>query len=284
MSQYADPYAGEGRWWKGNLHTHTTGSDGALPPEEVARLYARKGYDFLALTDHGVVSEVSPDGAGSRPLLIPGFEFGHGQEHHMLCLGVTQSYGGSCQQVLDVTHALGGVGIVCHPNWLREDYWSPDALRALHHYAGLEVFNFVITRHPGRTTATDDWDLLLSTGCLVWGYANDDAHSPDDIGRAWNMVLSPSLSAEALLFHLQRGHCYATTGLLFDDIGLRDGVIHARVDRSAVVRFVGPYGEVLAECWGSEASFAPQGQHYVRVEAEGPLGRAWSQPFWLVCP
>lgn len=284
MSQYADPYAGEGRWWKGNLHTHTTGSDGSLPPEEVVRLYALKGYDFLALTDHGVFTEAPPDAMGSRPLLIPGFEFDHGWEHHMLCLGVGQSYGGSCQQALDATHALGGMGILCHPNWLREDYWSPDAMRALHHFAGIEVFNFVITRHPGRTTATDDWDLLLTTGHLVWGYANDDSHSPDDIGRAWNMVLAPSLSVEAMLFHLRSGHCYSTTGLLFDDIGLRDGAIRVRASDGCTVRFIGPHGEVLAEQAGPEASFAPQGQQYVRVEAEGPAGKAWSQPFWLVRP
>ena len=39
-------------WYKGNLHTHTTNSDGAYTPEETIALYKSKGYDFLALTDH----------------------------------------------------------------------------------------------------------------------------------------------------------------------------------------------------------------------------------------
>ena len=44
--------AGEGRWLRGNLHTHTTVSDGKLTPEECIRLYKEKGYDFLCITDH----------------------------------------------------------------------------------------------------------------------------------------------------------------------------------------------------------------------------------------
>src|SRR5262245_49174485 len=37
---------------KGNLHTHTTLSDGRNPPEHVARKYLDAGYDFIAFTDH----------------------------------------------------------------------------------------------------------------------------------------------------------------------------------------------------------------------------------------
>jgi predicted metal-dependent phosphoesterase TrpH len=37
---------------KGALHTHSTCSDGELPPLEVLRVYRDLGFDFLALTDH----------------------------------------------------------------------------------------------------------------------------------------------------------------------------------------------------------------------------------------
>jgi hypothetical protein len=37
---------------KGQLHTHTTFSDGALTPQEVADVYASLDFDFLAFTDH----------------------------------------------------------------------------------------------------------------------------------------------------------------------------------------------------------------------------------------
>ncbi len=50
-----DPaFTAPGQFWRGNLHTHSTRSDGILSPEEVCRRYRDEGYDFLALTDHFV--------------------------------------------------------------------------------------------------------------------------------------------------------------------------------------------------------------------------------------
>ena len=40
------------RWYKGNLHAHTTVTDGKMSPEDCIKLYQSKGYDFLAITDH----------------------------------------------------------------------------------------------------------------------------------------------------------------------------------------------------------------------------------------
>ena len=48
------PFSAPGKFWRGNLHTHSNRSDGALDPDEVARRYQLEGYDFLALTDHFV--------------------------------------------------------------------------------------------------------------------------------------------------------------------------------------------------------------------------------------
>ena len=45
-------------WFRGNLHTHTTRSDGTRPPEEVIADYAERGYDFLAISDHDVLVEL----------------------------------------------------------------------------------------------------------------------------------------------------------------------------------------------------------------------------------
>lgn len=46
------------RWWKGNLHTHTFWSDGDDFPEMVMQWYKAHGYDFLALSDHNILSQV----------------------------------------------------------------------------------------------------------------------------------------------------------------------------------------------------------------------------------
>jgi hypothetical protein len=44
------------QWWKGNLHTHSLWSDGDQFPEMIADWYRSKGYNFLALSDHNVLS------------------------------------------------------------------------------------------------------------------------------------------------------------------------------------------------------------------------------------
>src|SRR5437879_13238129 len=39
-------------WLRGNLHAHTTYSDGVKTPQELLTEYEALGYDFLAITDH----------------------------------------------------------------------------------------------------------------------------------------------------------------------------------------------------------------------------------------
>ena len=45
------------KWWKGNLHTHSLWSDGDDFPEMIAAWYQEHEYNFLALSDHNVLSE-----------------------------------------------------------------------------------------------------------------------------------------------------------------------------------------------------------------------------------
>ena len=43
-----------GNFYKTNLHTHTTVSDGSLSPEEIKKEYMKKGYSVIAFTAHDV--------------------------------------------------------------------------------------------------------------------------------------------------------------------------------------------------------------------------------------
>lgn len=45
------------RWWKGNLHTHSLWSDGDDFPEMIAAWYLDHDYNFLALSDHNILSD-----------------------------------------------------------------------------------------------------------------------------------------------------------------------------------------------------------------------------------
>ena len=63
----------EGRFFKTNLHMHTTVSDGQMTPEETKRAYLAQGYSVVAFTDHEVIvphSELTDE----RFLALTGFE------------------------------------------------------------------------------------------------------------------------------------------------------------------------------------------------------------------
>ncbi len=44
------------RWWKGNIHTHSLWSDGNDFPEMISEWYRSHDYNFLALSDHNILS------------------------------------------------------------------------------------------------------------------------------------------------------------------------------------------------------------------------------------
>jgi len=56
MTKIENPYGDltGGQWLKGNLHTHTTASDGERPHQSVIDDYAGRRYDFLMISDHDV--------------------------------------------------------------------------------------------------------------------------------------------------------------------------------------------------------------------------------------
>src|SRR5262245_39001299 len=57
---------------KGQLHVHSNRSgDSQTPPEAVARWYAARGYDFIVMTDHNVITSLA---GTARLLVIPGVE------------------------------------------------------------------------------------------------------------------------------------------------------------------------------------------------------------------
>ena len=68
-----DPsFTAPGRFWKGNIHTHSTRSDGMRDAADVCATYREAGYDFLALTDHFLAKFGFPI-VDTRPFRTPGF-------------------------------------------------------------------------------------------------------------------------------------------------------------------------------------------------------------------
>lgn len=67
-------FHGEGQWYKGNLHCHTTISDGNLTPEEVVDLYKSHGYSFLAISDHNIYTDFGSSFNSEDFVILPAVE------------------------------------------------------------------------------------------------------------------------------------------------------------------------------------------------------------------
>ena len=81
------------QYYKGNLHTHTTYSDGDTQPEGVIQWYRDHGYNFLSITDHNFLLNVGDytDLQDAGFILIPGNEISDsydGKSLHLLALGL----------------------------------------------------------------------------------------------------------------------------------------------------------------------------------------------------
>lgn len=78
-----------------DLHSHSTASDGTLPPAQVVRLAIERGLSALSLTDHDTIAGVAEAAAEAQKLgldFLPGIEisaeFPHPGTMHLLGYGV----------------------------------------------------------------------------------------------------------------------------------------------------------------------------------------------------
>lgn len=270
-------------WLRGNLHAHTTLSDGELSPEETLEAFHRRGYDFAALTDHDLIAQPN---AGRVPqmLFLPGVE--HSAQQHLLRIGVasTLPHDLSYQSVIDLTLQQGGLVILNHPNWgENHDHWRDAQLLHLERYHGIEIYNNVIEYLEGSPYALDRWDRILSAGKRVWGYANEDTHWVKQMGSAWNAVNVRERSAQAVLEALKEGRFYASTGVVIDEIVVEDGYLRVSTSNAHTLRLISLQGRVVEQVQSARATFSlDRAEGYARVEAVGEGERfAWTQPVFL---
>jgi len=273
-------------WLRGNLHTHTTVSDGVSSPEQVIAAYEQKGYDFLAISDHDLLVPPGDYQSLTKMTLIPADEVSrHGP--HILAVQIREVVPPDAdrQQVIDATRAQGGFAILNHPNWQKHfNHFPQELMEQLSGYAGIEIYNGVIERLEGSALATDRWDRLLSNGRRVWGYAHDDSHRPGDIARGWNVVQSADRTVDAICDALRNGRFYASTGVTITRIEVNDRTLSLTAPNAQRIRFVGAWGKEFRYVDACEAEYEVTGEEggYVRVECYGAgVQVAWTQPFYV---
>ena len=303
---------GKAKWFKGNIHTHTTESDGDAEPEVVVRWYRRHGYDFLVLSDHNHLTLLDYS-AGKRrfkrPLMIPGEEVsaqikGGTVPVHINGIGISRVIEPvdagevlpTIQAIVDGILEAGGIASINHPNF----HWAFDheTIRQVTGASLLEIFNGHPSTNnygaPDRLSHEQIWDGVLSAGRAIFGVATDDSHRYHDFGRemsnpgrGWVVVRAEELGREAIVEGLASGDFYASTGVTLADLRLSQEAVHLSIeptgDDAYATRFTGREGVLLAESVGTEATYRARGDEgYVRATVSSSNGaRAWTQPLFL---
>ncbi len=297
------------RWYKGNTHTHTVNSDGDSTPDEVVRWYREHNYQFLVLTDHNFLTSVEGlnalHGADEKFLVIKGEEVTDEVQKKPLHINslnpeklVTPQGGASVLEALqrdvNAIREARGIPHINHPNF----YWAitADDLKQLQNDKLFEIYN----GHPqvnnlgggGRPGLEAMWDIVLSSGKLLYGIAVDDAHHfkrPWDVtastpGHGWVYVKAEKLAAPEIMAALERGDFYASTGVELADYEASAKQIKITIKETKYsgyrVQFIGKNGGVLKEVATNPAIYEVQGSEgYVRAKVMESNGQfAWTQP------
>jgi hypothetical protein len=296
-----DPaFTAPGRFWKGNIHTHSTLSDGVRDPAEVCAAYRDAGYDFLALTDHFLAKYGFPI-ADTRAHRAPGFTTLIGAElhapatalgelWHILAVGLPFDFaapgpGEDGPALAARALAAGAFVAIPHPAWY--SLTTEDA-RSIPGAQAVEVYNHTSAVRTDRGDGAYLADALLAEGRRLTLIAVDDAHfkSPDAFG-GWVMVKAAENEPAALLDALKAGQFYSTQGPLLHDVAWHDDAVEVHCSPAASVF-------VLGRGHRAEQSLAPM-QTRVRlplaglraggfarvVVADADGRRAWSNPVFF---
>ena len=288
----ANPFRQPGQWYRGNTHSHSTESDGQLPMSDRFEAYREAGYDFLVLTDHRKVNDVSAYST-SDFLAISGSEvhppnpYG-GATYHFVAINIHETL--NCAKmhpnaVLDEIKAQGGEAVLCHPYWSGHTITDYLPLRG---YFAIEVYNDGCME-IGKGFSEQAWDDLLDRGGPVLGIASDDSHGTEhDCFHGWIMVKAEYLTIESIMEALRTGAFYSTLGPEIEDMALEGNAVTVKCSPAQSIVFKAECSRgrrILPQEGGllTEATYSvPNGTKYVRVEVTDETGKkAWSNPFFF---
>ena len=306
--------------WKGNLHLHTTLSDGTATPAEAMAAYKNAGYNFCVISDHerywnsdeldsegfivlaGMESSIELNrnnlwevhGTSNLCLHIHAIRdarselapFPHNAEiPHVLDTGVS-----SWQKEIDYLKSRGNFVILNHPHWSRLE---PEQMLSMDGYFALEVYNHCSEMVESSGASEYEWDYCLRRGKHVWAVGADDNHSyaPEDkqCFGGFTMVSAPCLTREALSDSFRNGTFYASSGPVIKDMRVTDGVLHMEFSPAQAVRLVASrdFEPTLTPPLGQETFTSIDYKmrtdlRYLRPEIVGPTGKkAWGQPIFF---
>lgn len=203
------------RLLKGDTHLHSTGSDGNMPPGELALAAEREGLDFLFVTDHNNYAHNYQLCSTAHVTMIPGVEWTH-YKGHMGMLGRKRPFRSFLSNTLEETRKIaeearenGAFTVLNHPfcpdcGWK----WGMDQVEA----DGVEVWNGGLMPEANGACLRW-WDEALKQGKRIPITGGSDFHKYEP-GRMpaspCTCVYAMSDSPEDILEGLKRGHSFLT--------------------------------------------------------------------------
>lgn len=297
-----------GKFWRGNLHTHSTNSDGVLPPAEVCERYKAEGYDFIALTDHFIGHYNYPitdttDYRDDHFTTILGAELHsgameNGELWHILAVGLPHDFKSpdapnflpkagqeTGPELAQRARDAGAYIAIAHPQWSGLTMNDARSITAAH---AVETYNHGCAMGCDRPDGFHTLDLLLSEGVKLNLCATDDAHfsEPDHFG-GWVMVNAEENEPDQLLQALKDGRYYSSQGPQIFDIALDDKHVYV-TSTSIASAIVQGHGSAATACHGHSMTRTKvpltrfKNSPWIRISIIDHAGkRAWSNPIWL---
>ncbi|MDR0395856.1 MAG: hypothetical protein LBH66_00970 [Oscillospiraceae bacterium] len=282
-------------FYKGNLHMHTTVSDGKLTPEDAMDRYWRGGYDFIAITDHW---KPSVERWHKGMLCLPGVEIDYnlpGQVIHIVGVGMGEGLMDrvkprqSAQSGVDIINEEGGRAILAHPSWSLN---TPEIIGAMRGLAAAEVYNAVsgFPWNAGRADSTGILDIAAAQGHMPRWVASDDSHFYNgEECSAFIRIQADSLAREDILAALDKGLFYASRGPSFRQAELTEDRLIVECEPVSRIAFASdlPYvaGRVFEGEGLTRAEYPLQlhrRERFVRCAIYDDKGRqAWLSPIPL---
>lgn len=296
-------FSEKGAFLKGNLHCHTTRSDGRGTPAAVIGQYAAAGYDFLALTDHNCYNyqNFAPE---TGLLILPGMEIDSSvpgpYTHcaHVVSIGPEKEQGngfeqdqrfrypniqriGQAQCMIDDVLQSKNLPIYCHPEWSGTPTREIEELTS---FSLMEIWNSGCVIENGIDNNAACWDELLANGRTIFGVATDDGHDATHNCHGYVQVRAERDPA-SILSALRRGAFYASCGPEIFDFYVEDGVATVVSSPASSIRFRHlriPYPDIRGDgITAAQVNIRP-GTGYIRAEVTDFLGhKAWTNPIFF---
>lgn len=270
-------------WRKGQLHCHTTNSDGQLSPSAVCGKYRSDGYSFVCITDHGTLTNATAY-TTTGFITIPSTELA--PSAHVNAFNVSRMPAGfsSVQGAIDSSFAAGANLVQVNHPW-----WSGLSAQTVAGYLRNQLLEVCNADDPQHTYDEAVWDTLLGRGRRIFGTGDDDAHdysaSSVHYNECWVMVSADTLTIPAIMtamksgdfYFVDRGPTIGNPGILLSRIDMFDRTLAVYSVDGTRITFKGMRGQVLQTVNASAASFSlPAGQPYVRAVVTNSISGQYS--------